>query len=176
MGKNGRKKTGPSSSSKPPRGTPQRNREAEEPNPWSRRLIVGSGLAVVVFLVAVVVLGTNASVRDPMTGATEFDIPVQDAALVAEGADLYQNSCSSCHGSDLRGTDLGPSQLSVVYQPGHHPDGSYALATLNGVRSHHWGFGDMPPVPGLSQDDLDRIVAFIRETQRTEGFEPYPPS
>ncbi len=130
---------------------------------------------VVTAVVALVAFGGNASPRDPMTGATEFNIPVQDAALVTDGDILYQASCASCHGSDLRGTDFGPSQLSVVYQPGHHPDESYASAALNGVRSHHWDFGDMQPIAGLSGADMDRIVAFIRETQRTEGFEPYPP-
>jgi hypothetical protein len=31
------------------------------------------------------------------------------------------------------------------------------------------------PIPGLLQEDMDRIIAFVRETQRIEGFEPYPP-
>jgi mono/diheme cytochrome c family protein len=155
---------------------PKRQQQVHQPSLWPRRLGIGSGAAVVLLLVAFVVFGNNASVRDPMTGATEFNIPVQPAALVSEGADLYQASCASCHGSDLRGTDLGPSQLSVVYQPGHHPDQAYALAAFNGVSAHHWQFGDMPPISGLSQVDMDRIVAFIREMQRTQGFEPYPPT
>ena len=92
MGKSKRKKVASNSASKPPKRTPQHHREAQEPNPWPRRLVFGFGVAGVVFLVAAVVFGTNASVRDPMTGATEFNIPVQQAALVAEGADLYQNS------------------------------------------------------------------------------------
>ncbi|MEE8458013.1 MAG: cytochrome c, partial [Acidimicrobiia bacterium] len=113
--------------------------------------------------------------RDPMTGRSEFDIPVQDPVLVAEGEALYQVSCAACHGSDLRGTAIGPSHLSVIYNPDHHADGAFALAAISGVRSHHWNFGDMVPVPGLAQGDIDRIIAFIRETQRVEGFEAYPP-
>jgi hypothetical protein len=33
----------------------------------------------------------------------------------------------------------------------------------------------MEPIEGLSDDDLTAIIAFVRENQRIEGFEPYPP-
>ena len=102
-------------------------------------------------------------------------IPEQDAALVTAGEPLYQSSCAECHGSDLRGTDKGPSHLSVVYEPNHHGDAAFILAVRNGVRQHHWPFGDMEPVPGLSNEDLAAIIAYVRENQRISGFEPYPP-
>jgi hypothetical protein len=41
--------------------------------------------------------------------------------------------------------------------------------------AHHWNFGDMEPVEGLSDADVAAIVTFVRETQRIEGFEPHPP-
>ena len=107
--------------------------------------------------------------------APDSGIPPQDQALVAEGDVLYQANCAECHGSDLRGTDKGPSHLSIVYEPNHHGDGAFALAAINGVRQHHWSFGDMAPVPGLDEGDMKRIVAFVRENQRIQGFEPYPP-
>ena len=135
--------------------------------------IVG-GVAVIA-VIAFVSMGGSTETTDAEAGENEFNIPVQDALLVAEGDVLYQANCASCHGADLRGTALGPSHLSVVYQPGHHGDVAFALAAINGVRAHHWGFGDMDPIPGLSQEDLDRIIAHVRETQRIEGFEPYPP-
>lgn len=112
---------------------------------------------------------------DGATGAGDSNIPVQDAELVAQGEPLYQASCASCHGADLRGTDKGPSHLSIVYEPNHHGDGAFVLAALRGVRQHHWSFGDMAPVPGLSEEDLEAIVAYVREQQRLNGFEPYPP-
>lgn len=102
-------------------------------------------------------------------------IPVQDPSLVSAGEGLHQANCASCHGSDLRGTQAGPSHLSRVYEPSHHGDGAFALAVELGVRQHHWPFGDMPPVAGLSKADVAAIVAFVRENQRIEGFEPYPP-
>ncbi|MDK1103373.1 MAG: cytochrome c [Actinomycetota bacterium] len=139
---------------------------------YTMPLAIGGAILAVVL---VVVAGGGSNPRDPMTGESEFGIAVQDPAIVAEGDVLYQANCAVCHGSDLRGTDFGPSHLSVVYNPNHHGDGAFALAALNGVPAHHWKFGDMAPVPGLAQDDMDRIVAFVRETQRIKGFEAYPP-
>lgn len=105
----------------------------------------------------------------------DVDIPVQDPDLVAVGEELYAGNCAECHGADLRGTDRGPSHLSEVYVPGHHGDGAFQVAVLAGSPQHHWDFGPMPPVEGLSESDIEAIVAFVRETQRTEGFDSYPP-
>lgn len=93
----------------------------------------------------------------------------------SEGAQVYQESCASCHGSDLRGTDRGPSQLSVVYEPNHHSDASYRAAIVDGVVAHHWGFGDMPPIDGLDDAQIDAVIAYIRTQQDEHGFEAYPP-
>ena len=95
--------------------------------------------------------------------------------LVARGQTLYLSNCSQCHGFDLRGTNTGPSLLSIVYDPGHHSDASFWNAVSQGVQAHHWDFGPMPPIPGLDQDDVRAIVAFVRDQQQEQGFEPYPP-
>jgi mono/diheme cytochrome c family protein len=105
----------------------------------------------------------------------DVGIPPQDPELVAAGGELYAAICAVCHGADLRGTDLGPSHLSEIYEPSHHADGAFVLAIQSGSRAHHWQFGDMPPVMGLTQADIEGIIAFVRESQRLEGFEPYPP-
>lgn len=106
------------------------------------------------------------------TGATP---PAQDSELVAQGEELFRANCAQCHGFDLRGTNTGPSLLSEVYEPNHHGDGAFLVAVQSGSPQHHWNFGDMPPVPGLSAEDVEAIVAFVRERQQVEGFEPYPP-
>jgi len=139
--------------------------------------LISVAVVVVILLFVALVGGESSSSapRDPMTGKTEFDIPVQDPALVAEGEVLYQASCSVCHGTNLRGTAIGPSHLSVIYNPEHHGDGSFAAAVVTGVSAHHWSFGDMPPVAGITEADFNRIMAYIRENQRVEGFEAYPP-
>jgi mono/diheme cytochrome c family protein len=98
-----------------------------------------------------------------------------DPALIAAGSELYAEACASCHGSDLRGTDRGPSHLSEVYEPGHHVDAAFLLAVRRGVAPHHWSFGPMPPIESFSDAEVEAIVAFVRDAQRREGFEPYPP-
>lgn len=124
-------------------------------------------------LVAVVLAVAVAACESGASG--DLDIPPQDPDLVARGADLYAGSCAECHGTDLRGTDRGPSHLSIVYEPPHHSDGSFLVAVMAGTPQHHWDFGAMPPVPGLSEEDVGAIVSFVRDAQRREGFEPYPP-
>lgn len=99
-----------------------------------------------------------------------------DTSSGADGADLYRQTCAACHGEDLRGTNRGPSHLSEVYEPGHHPDESFRAAITQGSPAHHWDFGDMPPIEGLDDDETDAIIAYVREQQEAEGFEPYPPS
>jgi mono/diheme cytochrome c family protein len=91
------------------------------------------------------------------------------------GAAPYAEHCASCHGADLRGTGEGPSHLSVVYEPGHHPDWSFELAIREGVRAHHWPFGDMAPVDGITDEEIHAVIAYVRAVQEQEGFEPYPP-
>ena len=93
----------------------------------------------------------------------------------ATGAEVYARACASCHGADLRGTERGPSHLSKVYEPGHHSDASFRMAITVGVRAHHWDFGDMPPVEGLTDAEIDAVIAFVRQQQQRHGFESYPP-
>ena len=125
--------------------------------------------------VAVVVLVLASCGSDTASSGADTGIEPQDPQLVSAGSNLYETNCASCHGSDLRGTDEGPSHLSKVYEPNHHGDGAFQLAVMNGSPQHHWNFGNMPPVTGLSEDDIEAIIAFVRENQRIEGFEPYPP-
>ncbi len=133
------------------------------------RLFVWVLVGVAAVLIAVVMWPGSES------GDADTGISPQDPDLVARGEPLYQASCAACHGADLRGTESGPSHLSIVYEPNHHGDFAFVLAAQNGVQAHHWRFGDMAPVPGLSDQDLNAIVAFVRENQRLHGFEPYPP-
>lgn len=104
------------------------------------------------------------------SGGGESD-PVAAPVSDLDGAALYAANCASCHGADLRGTDMGPSHLSIVYEPNHHPDDAFRSAIRNGAAQHHWDFGDMPPVEGLTDDEVEAIIAFVRAEQESEGFE-----
>lgn len=119
-------------------------------------------LAVV--LPAVVALVAACGSDEPQSGTSAPADPVR-------GAEVYASSCASCHGADLRGTDKGPSHLSIVYEPNHHGDASFRNAIANGSPQHHWEFGDMESVEGLSPDDVEAVIAFVRAEQGRLGFE-----
>lgn len=88
----------------------------------------------------------------------------------AVGKTLYSDNCASCHGADLKGSDKGPPFLHRVYEPSHHSDLAFQLAVKNGARAHHWKFGDMQPVPGLTPDEVAHITAYVRSEQRRAGI------
>ena len=87
-------------------------------------------------------------------------------AEFVRGEALYQNYCSGCHGDKGSGSEKGPSFLSPIYEPNHHGDESFILASRNGVRAHHWPFGDMPPLPNVKEEEVRQIVAYVRWLQR----------
>ena len=87
-----------------------------------------------------------------------------------DGGQLFANNCSRCHGEKADGTDVGPPLVHRLYEPGHHPDFSFQNAVKNGVISHHWEFGDMAAVPGLTEDEVTEIIAYVRNLQREGGI------
>ena len=60
--------------------------------------------------------------------------------------------------------------IDPIYEPGHHADFSFHLAVNQGSSQHHWQFGDMNPVPGLSPEEVDKIVCYVREVQYANGI------
>ena len=106
--------------------------------------------------------------------AQMMQIPKPSEGLMpnpALGKKLFSANCASCHGADLKGSDKGPPMLHKVYEPSHHGDVAFQLAVKNGVRAHHWHFGDMKAVPGLTPDHVAHITAFIRAEQRKVGID-----
>lgn len=100
-------------------------------------------------------------------------IPKPSAGLMPNpvvGKKLFAGSCMQCHGVDLRGTKTGPPLLHRIYESGHHGDVAFQVAAKYGSRQHHWNFGDMKPVPGVSPDDVAHITAYVRAEQRRAGI------
>jgi mono/diheme cytochrome c family protein len=87
-----------------------------------------------------------------------------------QGEALFERHCSSCHGEKALGTESGPPLVHIVYEPSHHADFAFYMAVTQGVRAHHWRFGDMPPVPGLQQEEISQITSYIRWLQRQVGI------
>ena len=96
--------------------------------------------------------------------AQGWKIPQPSAGLMpdpAQGKGLYAQHGAACHGTDLKGSGKGLPLLHKVYEPSYHADIAFQLAVASGVRAHHWQFGDMVPVPGLTPDDVAHITAFV---------------
>lgn len=86
------------------------------------------------------------------------------------GMKKFQAMCGQCHGQWGLGSEQGPPLMHPFYKPSHHGDPAFYNAVLRGVRAHHWNFGDMPPVPGATEEDVSRIIPFIRWLQRENGI------
>ena len=100
------------------------------------------------------------------TLADELPVPF----VHAKGNKLYQENCAVCHGATLNGTKQGPPLLHPFYKPSHHADFAFYRAALKGVQAHHWEFGDMPPIKGITREDMSAVVPFIRWYQKEKGL------
>lgn len=98
--------------------------------------------------------------------AEEITIPFR----YAKGQVLYEMHCSSCHGQDLTGAEKGPPLLHPFYKPSHHGDAAFYKAALKGARAHHWDFGDMQPVQGMTKKKMDSILPYIRFYQQKKNL------
>lgn len=111
---------------------------------------------------------------EPVAGAAGEMVSVVLPAL--EGAELvgqrvFATKCATCHGPNAGGIEgAGPPLIHKIYEPSHHGDMSFVLAATRGVRAHHWRFGDMPPVEGVTQAEIGAVIAFIRRVQRENGI------
>lgn len=106
-------------------------------------------------------------------GAALADVIVPEAlsqnAQIGERA--YAANCASCHGANAAGQDgIAPPLVHVIYEPNHHGDESFQRAAAVGVQSHHWRFGNMPAVDGITRGDVTMIIAYIRELQSANGI------
>lgn len=94
--------------------------------------------------------------------AEEVEIPFH----LGKGQLLYETYCSSCHGLQLNGSDKGPPLLHPYYKPSHHGDQSFYRAALQGVQQHHWEFGNMVPVEGMTAKKMDSLLPYVRYYQK----------
>ncbi len=90
--------------------------------------------------------------------------------LASMGEELFGSKCVKCHGVKGAGTGAGPPLVHKVYEPNHHSDWSFRRAMSMGVRAHHWRFGDMEKVTGLTDEQVELIIKYIREIQQDAGI------
>src|SRR5215813_15426128 len=109
------------------------------------------------------------SACDPSTPST----PAASHAVPAEfqvGEAKFNANCLPCHGKQAAGTDHGPPLVHKIYEPNHHGDPAFQMAAANGVRAHHWNFGNMPKIETVTPGDVDEIVKYVRWLQRQAGI------
>ena len=82
----------------------------------------------------------------------------------------YEAYCAECHGKNAAGSDKGPTFIHRVYHPGHHGDAAFMIAPKQGARAHHWKFGDMKPVEGVTDAQLESILEYVRALQKANGL------
>ena len=141
-----------------------------------------SNIAIVAVLIAGAV-GYVMWPTAPRTASTDSAISMEDRVLanvllpetLSQIAKIrkigFEAKCAACHGINAAGQDgVAPPLVHIIYEPGHHGDEAFQRAAAVGARAHHWRFGDMPPVEGVTRADVTMIVAYIRELQRANGI------
>ena len=105
---------------------------------------------------------------DPIVTVT---LPAELSPNAQIGKRAFEAKCAACHGENAAGQNgVAPPLVHKIYEPNHHSDMAFVLAAQNGVRSHHWKFGNMPPVEGLTNADVKYIARYVRELQKENGI------
>lgn len=129
----------------------------------TRQIIV---LAALVLSIPLVAFGVPAAQR------AVYDNPVEPKMTpeLNLGKMSFDAYCALCHGKTAGGTDKGPTFISRIYHPAHHGDRAFMIAPKQGAKAHHWQFGDMPPVDGVTDKQLESIIEYVRAVQRANGL------
>ena len=117
--------------------------------------------------------GTNSSVAEAQqsNALVQIEIPTELSGLATIGKRGFENNCAACHGKNAVGQDgVAPPLVHKIYEPSHHGDESFQRAVAMGVRAHHWKFGNMPAIEGLTRADVKAITTYVRELQRHNGI------
>jgi mono/diheme cytochrome c family protein len=130
--------------------------------------MIGVRLQIISLLI-VAITSTMSLVWAAPKGIFENPVEPELTPILNLGKMNYEVNCASCHGKTARGTDKGPTFISKIYHPGHHGDGAFYLATRNGVRAHHWPFGNMPRIPQVSDQQIKLIINYVRAIQKANG-------
>lgn len=99
-----------------------------------------------------------------------LDLPEEAPAELQAGERAFNTHCARCHGARALGTTQGPALVHKVYEPNHHGDAAFYRAAAQGVRAHHWQFGNMPKVEGVTEQEVTEIIRYVRWLQRQAGI------
>ncbi|WP_245410010.1 c-type cytochrome [Pararhizobium haloflavum] len=133
----------------------------------------GIALSAAVGLVGLGIFLAMQTSGPPASGKAMTVVTVPELPRQAErGRAAFDESCASCHGQNAAGREgVGPPLVHRIYEPSHHADAAFLVAALNGARQHHWEFGNMEPVDGVSEAEVRDIIDYVRSLQRANGIE-----
>lgn len=142
-----------------------------------RNYILAAGLTVVAVLAYFYIAApdpaspvTSVSAQGRGVALAEVIVPELTGNAVI-GERVFNAKCATCHGENAAGTDgAGPPLVHKIYEPSHHGDLAFLAAAKNGVRPHHWKFGPMPPVEGVTDAEVAMVVDYVRALQRANGI------
>src|SRR5437016_6858776 len=96
--------------------------------------------------------------------------PPGDPAEIARGKTLYGIACTSCHGADLRGGDLGGPNLLRSQVALSDQNGELIVPIIQGSRQN----AGMPPIP-MNPEDAKAVATYVRSVMETIGRQGMPP-
>ncbi len=139
--------------------------------------IVGLALVAANFMSREEPMATH-SMEPPDLSGISANGPIVEVSLPGEltppaqmGQRVFETVCADCHGVNAAGQNgIAPPLVHITYEPNHHGEGAFLNAVRNGVRAHHWNFGNMPAIEGLTNADVRAVVQYIRELQRENGI------
>lgn len=141
---------------------------------------------IIVISIILIVVGAIYLVLPPalQTAASDTNISMENGVLanvllpknLSQSAQIgklgFDAKCAACHGVNAAGQDgVAPPLVHMIYEPSHHGDEAFQRAAAMGVRGHHWPFGNIPAIEGVTRrGDVTMIIAYIRELQRANGI------
>ena len=135
---------------------------------------ISIGLVILAFVGVGVYLFTGGTYAPPARANAALVDVVVPAAFTEQqmmGEIAFDAHCAACHGVNAAGRDgVAPPLVHKIYEPSHHGDEAFQRAVALGVQAHHWPFGNMAAVEGLSRADVGTIVSYVRALQVVNGI------
>jgi len=135
-------------------------------------MVKGKEKAVAITLAATFAIAlAGCGEGDPETRRQRLHLPPPGFRADPEiGRQVFRERCIQCHGTRGMGSEKGPPLVDSIYRPEHHADLAFHFAVRDGVKQHHWSFGDMPPQPEVTPEQAGHVIAYVRSLQRRAGI------
>ena len=145
-----------------------------------RSVNLGCGIAVLLLALTASAARAQGASASPVPNVFVQTFPSRqrppgDPAVIARGRALFGINCKSCHGSDLRGGDLGgPNLLRSQVVLGDKNGEAIIPIVLKGLPPAQAGGVPMPPF-ALALTDIQALVEYIHSVASKKASQGGPP-